>query len=91
MVLELDAKALQDTEGKQKKQKQCLHMSWGSVAIVRHVGNYEKKLLTHRFCAGLELHLEKLQKMKEHVPFLVDHRADGWAGSRRAEGPDLSN
>ena len=67
MVLEVDSKALQDTEGKQQKQKQSLHMSWGSVAVVRHVGNQENKSLRHRFCAGLELHFEKLQKMKEHT------------------------
>ena len=42
MVLQLDSKALQDTEGKQQKQKQCLHMSWGSVAVVCHVAPFFK-------------------------------------------------
>ena len=39
MVWEVASKALQNTEGKEQKQKQSLHMSWGSVAVVRHVSN----------------------------------------------------
>ena len=53
-------------------------MSWGSVAVARQVGNYEKKSLKHSFCAELELHLEKLHKMMEHVTFLVDHNLCTW-------------
>ena len=53
-------------------------MSWGSVAVVRQVGNYEKKSLKHSFFSELELQLEMLQKMMEHGTFLVDHNMCTW-------------
>ena len=32
-----------------------------------------------------------IEKQRKRQPFFKVYLADGWAGSRRAEGPDLSN